>query len=108
MFWRVVKWIEELAGRGCLQWFILENFPGILTVREDGMSFWDKLRRHFTEHLPQYALTNHVTNFIDVLPQNRERVFIVGVRLDLVGKLGMPHPISIGDLRPVSLMARGM
>ena len=82
IFLRVCSWISWLAIHGCLKFFILENVCGILSKRKaQSQSFSEWILAGLRDQLPKGWLISVVShNAIDcMLPQNRPRVFIVGV-----------------------------
>lgn len=85
--------------------FLLENVKGLASKKN--LPFLLELINNFSE---DYSVTWEVKNCADYgVPQNRERVFIVGIRKDLSSKFTFPEethkgsPVSlkeaIGDLR---------
>ena len=78
--------------------FILENVKNI--KHTEGGRIWTRLQRHLRSACQsQYHLASHVMNTRDYgVPQNRERVYIVGLRRDVARK-----PLSLPKARPLTM-----
>jgi len=62
------------------KFILLENVPNVITI-EDGI-FWKYIQKSFTDI--NYTLDFKIISPTDIgIPQNRKRVFIVGIRSDL-------------------------
>ncbi|WP_023269655.1 DNA cytosine methyltransferase [Acinetobacter gyllenbergii] len=70
------------------KYIFLENVPNVITI-EEGV-FWNYIKSSF-EQL-NYSLEYKIISPTDIgIPQNRKRVFIVGVRKDLIGTFQWPE-----------------
>ena len=81
-FEAVMQWIQALADRGCLRFFVLENVAGILIKRSrDESSFGQRLMSRWQRELPAgWTVVVWKENSLDhALPHSRPRVFFVGV-----------------------------
>ena len=75
--------------------FLMENVSGILTL-ESGNVF--KLIKHGFEE-SGYRLTEKILNAVDYeVPQNRNRLILVGIRKDIEEKYKFPDPVIIPPL----------
>lgn len=81
VFTAILQWISFLSKHGRLQFFILENVPGIMRKRRaDQESFADWVMSGLRETLPQdWEVDLRTHNSLQcMLPQSRPRVFFVG------------------------------
>lgn len=70
------------------KYIFLENVPNVITIEEG--AFWNYIKSSF-EQL-NYSLEYKIISPTDIgIPQNRKRVFIVGVRKDLIGTFHWPE-----------------
>lgn len=78
--------------------FIYENVRG-LTTHDNGKT-WEKMKRIFTKTLHYKITEPQVLNAADYgIPQNRRRLFVVGIRDDIDCKnFVYPQPIGIDNL----------
>lgn len=102
VFWRVIDLIGELALREpgeALQCFVLENVKGIMSEdahkRRGIDEVWDRLKRSLGSAFKLQVL--HLNSCDYSLPQNRPRVYVVGVRQALLCRgrghcKPRPHP----------------
>lgn len=102
VFDRVVDWVIELGMRGTLVFFILENVPGILSPIEPGSNvrYVDTVFDILRAALPPFGLGVARFNMSSVLPINRERVFLYGLRRDCY-TAELPRPLDLTGLQPV-------
>lgn len=78
---RIVKYHQP-------NYIFLENVPNVITI--EGGAFWSYIKSSF-EQL-NYTLEYKIISPTDIgIPQNRKRVFIVGVRKDLIGTFTWPE-----------------
>jgi len=79
---RLMDWIEELANRGTLRWFMLENVLGIgVTAEGEEKSFLDGFLEWAAEAIPGWVVRPDVVDAHACgLPQSRNRYYITGVR----------------------------
>lgn len=90
LFYEYARLVKEIKPKV----FIYENVRALLS--NDNGNTWDTVQKVFTDL--DYTWTSAVLNAKDYgIPQNRERVFVVGFRNDLVLKkpFSMPKPISL-------------
>lgn len=93
LFYEYARLVKEIQPKV----FIYENVRALLS--NDSGNTWETIQRVFTEL--DYTWTAGVLNAKDYgVPQNRERVFVVGFRNDLILKKPfiMPTPVSLGGL----------
>ena len=78
--------------------FIYENVRG-LTTHDDGKT-WEKMKKVFTDTLHYKITEPEILNSADYgIPQNRRRLFVVGIREDIkCKKYKYPEPIGIDNL----------
>lgn len=75
------------------KYFILENVKGLLT--HDKGNTWEIIQTLLMKLNDQYLVSYKVLNTKDFgIPQNRERLFIVGVRKDIKSTYTFPLPIE--------------
>jgi DNA (cytosine-5)-methyltransferase 1 len=89
------KFVEAVAKKLPL-FFVAENVRGLLTIN-NGWAI-EKIKRDFSkvDHVG-YKVTHKLVNFADFgVPQNRQRVIIVGVRNDLGLDFTFPEPTHKG------------
>ena len=82
----IVNWIAELAWRGCLVLFFIENSPHMETnsiVFADGYLEMIKQRLEFL--LPFFVLVVVVIQLGDYVPHSRVRLFLRGMRRGAAG-----------------------
>ena len=90
LFYEYARLISEIKPKV----FIYENVKAIMS-NDDGKT-WDTIKQVFTDL--NYTWDSKVMNAKDYgIPQNRERVFVVGFRNDLVltNKFEFPNPIKL-------------
>lgn len=99
------KFVEAVATKQPL-FFVAENVKGLLTVHKG----WAirKIKEDFENVKPiGYDVKYRLINFSDYgVPQNRERVVIVGFRKDLGVEFDFPNPTHKGNPVPVSIALR--
>jgi len=101
VFLRVVRWVVELGQRGTLLFFVLENVPGILTtMRSSHLRFVDKILQIIYSGLPHFSCKVVQLNMSSVLPVERKRVFIYGLRKDCFENI-IPDPLPLLSLSPI-------
>lgn len=78
--------------------FIYENVRG-LTTHDNGKT-WKKMKKIFTETLHYQITEPQILNAADYgIPQNRRRLFVVGIREDIKAKdFKYPEPIGVDNL----------
>ena len=90
LFYEYTRLIDEMKPKV----FIYENVRAVLT--HDGGKTWEKMQEVFKEL--GYVYNHAVLNARDFgIPQNRERVFVVGFRQDIAPNKGFefPQPIEL-------------
>lgn len=90
LFYEYARLIDEIKPKV----FIYENVRAVLS--HDGGKTWEKMQEVFSEL--GYIYDHAVLNARDFgIPQNRERVFVVGFRQDVAPKQGFefPQPIEL-------------
>ncbi|CAK9053235.1 Modification methylase Rho11sI (M.Rho11sI) (Bsu P11s) (Cytosine-specific methyltransferase Rho11sI) [Durusdinium trenchii] len=87
VFWRVIDLIAELVrrpGDDALRCFVLENVEGIKFEDHHGRRGIDEVLRRLRTSVPAFKIRIYDMNTQDYsLPQNRARVYIVGVHKSL-------------------------
>lgn len=90
LFFEYARLIDEIRPKV----FIYENVRAVTS--HDGGKTWEKMQQVFTElgYYFKWAVLN-AKNY--GIPQNRERVFVVGIRTDLteLGEFVFPEPIKL-------------
>ena len=78
--------------------FILENVKGILSVEKG--TFWSNILLHLNK-LKDYEVYYKVLNTKDYeIPQNRERIFIVGLKKSkIIKEFKFPDPVPCKDIK---------
>lgn len=92
LFYEYARLVKEIKPKV----FIYENVRALLS--NDGGNTWETIQKVFTDL--DYTWTPGVLNAKDYgIPQNRERVFVIGFRNDLVLKtpFRMPKPVPLGN-----------
>lgn len=99
VFWHTIDLVGGMAARtgdDALQCFILENVEGILKQDAHGQKGIDEVRTRLLEVVPDFFVTTICANSRDYsLAQNRPRVYVVGVRRDLLNQgrtISKPRP----------------
>jgi DNA (cytosine-5)-methyltransferase 1 len=94
LFYEYARLIKEIKPKV----FIYENVRG-LTTHDNGKT-WEKMKEIFTKTLHYDITEPQVLNAADYgMPQNRRRLFVIGIRKDLkVKKFEYPKPIGINNL----------
>ena len=94
----------------CRTWsiviFVIENVVGILRVLpKSGNStrYIGSVLARFQKSLPYFKFRVHVLNCSLVLPQNRERVYLCGMRKDTLSSPKLPDPLPLHKLPSTSL-----
>ena len=80
---RNLLWINYLEILQILnpKYFLIENVPGILSMKKDGVLIIESMSKEFSKL--NYKLNCHVLKAEEFgVPQKRKRVFIIGVRAD--------------------------
>lgn len=80
VFFHVCGWIIHLARNGSLQFFVIENAPGITKRRRGNeVTFATMVVSHFNKHIPNWDVVVRRQNANRCgVPQHRERIFFVG------------------------------
>ena len=92
LFYEYARLVKEIKPKV----FIYENVRALLS--NDGGNTWETIQKVFTDL--DYTWTPGVLNAKDYgIPQNRERVFVIGFRNDLILKtpFRMPKPVPLGN-----------
>ena len=90
LFYEYARIIQEVQPKV----FIYENVRGLTT--HDGGKTWKKMKQVFTDTLHYNISEPQVLNSADYgIPQNRRRLFVIGIRNDLVAK-NFKYPKEIG------------
>ena len=90
LFYEYARLIDEIKPKN----FIYENVKAVTT--HDGGKTWEKMQQVFSEL--GYKCTWSILNSKNYgIPQNRERLFVVGFRedLELAKKFSFPNPIPL-------------
>lgn len=93
LFYEYARLVKEIKPKI----FIYENVRALLS--NDGGNTWETIQKIFTDL--DYTWTPCVLNAKDYgIPQNRERVFVIGFRNDLILKkpFEIPKPVELGDV----------
>lgn len=95
LFYEYARIIQEVQPKV----FIYENVRG-LTTHDEGKT-WKKMKKVFTETLHYKISEPQVLNAADYgIPQNRRRLFVVGIREDLTTReFVYPKEIGIDNLK---------
>ena len=96
VYMRCIDWCIAQAQAGYLKAFALENVPGINNRSERlDESFIDGVVRKLRDALPFFQFKLHSVSLQDLgLPQNRTRLWLVGVRGDVLCGGDVPAPLS--------------
>ncbi len=83
----------DYIARQTPKYFILENVKGLLTHGDT----WRVIQELLSTLSPKYSIHHQILNTKDYgIPQNRERLFIVGIRKDIqVKEFIFPEPIPL-------------
>jgi hypothetical protein len=103
---RVVEWIVELACRGCLLWFAVENVPGILKKLETqgDRSYMEIVVGKLLREIPFFQVWHRLVTDADIGLQARERVWLLGLRKDVIKHGPLPSVMSTVGVPPTQLM----
>lgn len=95
LFYEYARIIQEVQPKV----FIYENVRGLTT--HDNGNTWKKMKKVFTETLHYNISEPKVLNAADYgMPQNRRRLFVIGIRKDLtVKEFVYPKKIGIENLK---------
>lgn len=95
LFYEYARIIQEVQPKV----FIYENVRG-LTTHDNGKT-WKKMKKVFTDTLHYNISEPQVLNAADYgIPQNRRRLFVIGIRKDLTAKeFVYPKEIGIENLK---------
>lgn len=95
LFYEYARIIQEVQPKV----FIYENVRGLTT--HDNGNTWKKMKKVFTETLHYNISEPQVLNAADYgIPQNRRRLFVIGIRKDLTAKeFVYPQKIGIENLK---------
>ncbi|CAE7545008.1 nlaIVM, partial [Symbiodinium pilosum] len=85
----VIRWIIELASRGCLLWFMLENSSNL--YRDP---FLLAMLAILEAACPYFHIEVRVNNCCEYAPISRERIFIRGLRRDCLPE-GCRGPLPV-------------
>lgn len=94
LFYEYARIVQETQPKV----FIYENVRG-LTTHDDGKT-WEKMKKIFTDTLHYKITEPQILNAADYgIPQNRRRLFVVGIREDIKSKdFVYPKKIGIDNL----------
>lgn len=95
LFYEYARIIQEVQPKV----FIYENVRGLTT--HDNGNTWKKMKKVFTDTLHYNISEPQVLNAADYgIPQNRRRLFVIGIRKDLIAKeFVYPKEIGIENLK---------
>lgn len=95
LFYEYARIIQEVQPKV----FIYENVRGLTT--HDNGNTWKKMKKVFTDTLHYNISEPQVLNAADYgIPQNRRRLFVIGIRKDLTAKeFVYPKEIGIENLK---------
>ena len=105
VFDRVIQWIIELAIRGLLLYFAIENVPGILKqlAIQDNLAYMTILVDKLHAKIPFFQTWYRKLNESDTNIQSRERVWLLGLRKDVLKDESPPEPLAVGALEALQL-----
>ena len=84
-FLHIVSWVEELARRQTLLFFLLENSPMIMNATGNLAPFGSCVLRRLQFNLPMFAVDVQIVKLERYVPHRRERAIVRGVRKDILG-----------------------
>lgn len=101
------KFVESVAKKQPL-FFVAENVKGLLTTHNG--EAMKRITHDFAEVKPHgYEVCPKLINFADYgVPQNRERIIIVGIRKDLGLKFEFPEPTHKKNPVPIKVALKGV
>ena len=97
IFQKVTKIIISQGRKRCLG-FIMEMVPGI-AHRSREQNYFERWLAELREQAPMFRIDVWPMNSSDYVPQNRPRLYIVGVLSDLLGDAGIPPPMPCATMR---------
>ena len=93
VFKTVLLWVQHFVKRGGLIFCVLENVKGIKQKIGGEMSFVDKSVRQLSDNCPELVWDIFTLGARDyLLPQERNRVFLVGIRRAFAARVPEPAP----------------
>jgi len=104
---RILEWVVELATRGALKAYFIENAPGIMDSKQGRVSFAEQVIPMMCQRLPHFQHGFVEANPESVFPVRRRRLWLRGVRAGFLkdGGIVMPIPKPLLDfgIPPVPL-----
>lgn len=101
---RIVEWVVELAHRGCLKAYFLENGEGIMQMQDGRQPFAEKILPLLAERVPFFRHGFVTVSPNQIVPVRRTRTWLRGVRVDLLGT-SVPAPWQTLGIPPITLEA---
>lgn len=97
LFMEFVRFVRELQPK----FFVMENVPGLLSMRtRDNRPVSEIITEEFTR--AGFRLMPLVLNAADFgVPQSRQRVFFIGLRMDLPFNVFLLNPTNAGLRKPI-------
>lgn len=93
---RLLDWVIALAHKGALTFFLLDQSPELKSNMRGEQSFLDEILGILRKGLPYFVVRWDVSSVTSVLPQRRERIWIRGLRWDVLERAGaseIPRPL---------------
>ncbi|CAK0861214.1 unnamed protein product [Prorocentrum cordatum] len=90
----VVGWVIELAWRGVLVMFLIENSCNMKSYA----FFWEMFRR-LASCIPFFAIDVVELDLADIYPHRRRRMWLRGMRRDACGHSSLPQPLGRADMQ---------
>ena len=104
---RVVDWVVELARRGCLKGYFIENGTGIMDNNGSDQSFAEKMLSTISSQLPFFKHGYAQVTPSGVVPVRRVRMWLRGVRFDCLKHddafVSLPSPLHCFSIPAIKL-----
>ena len=104
---RVVDWTIELAWRGELLFYAIENSLNMLKLKnspDDDITYGDSIIKKLEVGIPHFLHDTCHMSLTDVLPHQRKRLWFRGMRVDTIpGKIALPPPLDRTHLPTLEL-----